>query len=70
MYYTVYKDAIASLEIALNELNIGYYSRTKHPAVFNHKWGTHKFDKRNESKVREYLATIGRSITFCHHSVY
>jgi len=70
MYYTVYRDRIPVLEKALKELNISYYSRSKHPLIFHDKWGTHKFDKRNESKISVYLIAIGESITFQGHSIW
>jgi hypothetical protein len=69
MYYTVSRDRIPTLEIALKKLNIDYYSKAIHPAVFDRKWGTHKFNKRNESKIKDYFIGIG-GITITGHSIY
>ena len=53
--------------MALKELNIDYISRDAWPLAFGTKWGTHKFNKRNEEKLKTYF---NGKIIFSGHSVW
>ena len=69
MYYSVYLNTLPYLECALKALKIDYETK-KNGNWRDGKWGTHKFKKIHEKKIKDYLKNNNINITFNGHSVY
>jgi len=68
MYYTISVSVRLWVETALKNQHIQFDIRND--SWKEGKWGTHKFDKRNESKIINYLSAQNKHIVIRGHSIY